>query len=78
MPIIHVRVAFRADYRDDPTNIAMFRTSVEQTLRLLDVHRLVIAGVAPHSVAEGTVRGTPTAASTLGSLPTHARRRSTR
>jgi biuret amidohydrolase len=97
-PIVHVRVAFRADYRDCPTNMPIFRrvvelgavrehawgsaffeplaphdsplefvvthtrvsafagTSLEQTLRLLDVHRLVIAGVATHSVVEGTVR----------------------
>jgi biuret amidohydrolase len=97
-PIFHVRVAFRADYRDCPTNMPIFRrvvelgavrehtwgaeffeplapidssqefvvthmrisafagTSLAQTLRMLDVNRLVIAGVATHSVVEGTVR----------------------
>ena len=97
-PIVHVRVAFRADYRDCPTNMPIFRrvielgavregawgsaffeplapldspyefvvthtrisafagTSLEQTLRMLGVQRLVTSGVATHSVVEGTVR----------------------
>ena len=97
-PIVHVRVAFRADYGDCPTNMPIFRrvvelgavrdnewgsaffeplapldapqefvvthtrisafagTSLEQTLRLLGVQRVVVAGVATHSVVEGTVR----------------------
>ncbi|RYY98323.1 MAG: cysteine hydrolase [Comamonadaceae bacterium] len=97
-PIVHVRVAFRPDYADCPTNMPIFRrvvelgavrenawgadffeplaplasqrefvvthtrisafagTSLEQILHMLDVRRLVVAGVATHSVVEGTVR----------------------
>lgn len=39
------------------TRISAFAgTSVEQTLRMLDVTRLLVSGVATHSVVEGTVR----------------------
>jgi biuret amidohydrolase len=39
------------------TRISAFAgTSVEQTLRMLDVRRLIVAGVATHSVVENTVR----------------------
>ncbi|HEB3530089.1 TPA: cysteine hydrolase [Burkholderia cenocepacia] len=39
------------------TRISAFAgTSVEQTLRMLDVQRLIVAGVATHSVVENTVR----------------------
>lgn len=39
------------------TRISAFAgTSLEQTLRMLDVQRLIVAGVATHSVVENTVR----------------------
>lgn len=97
-PIVHVRIAFRPDYADCPSNTPIFRqtmalgavkdgtwgsdffpalapqasetefvithqrisgfagTPLEQTLRLLGTEHLLIAGVATHSVVEGTVR----------------------
>lgn len=97
-PIVHVRIAFRADYADLARNTPIFRktaeigavregewgaaffdalaplpdtrefvvkhtrisayygTDLEPLLRLLDARRLVIAGVATHSVVESTVR----------------------
>lgn len=39
------------------TRISAFAgTALEQTLRMLDAQRLLVAGVATHSVVEGTVR----------------------
>ncbi|NCE89432.1 cysteine hydrolase family protein [Pseudomonas sp. L13] len=98
LPILHVRIAFRPDYADCPSNTPIFRrtvelgavrngewgaefmaalapqpserefvmthtrisafkgTAVEQTLRMLGVQHLIVAGVATHSVVENTVR----------------------
>lgn len=66
LPIVHVRIAFRPDYADLLPNCDIFRnvasigafygTPLEETLRLLGARRLVVAGVATHSVVEGTVR----------------------
>lgn len=99
LPIVHVRIAFRADYADLVANGAIFKavvasgavvagtwgsgfldrlapdsanarevvvthkrisafqgTPVQELLRGWGVERLVVAGVATHSVVEGTVR----------------------
>lgn len=46
-----------AEFVFSHTRISAFAgTALEQTLRLLGVQRLLVAGVATHSVVEGTVR----------------------
>lgn len=97
-PIMHVRIAYREDYSDCPTNTPIARktaelgaviegkwgseflaelapqpgprefvfthkrisafagTALEQTLHMLKVDRLLVGGVATHSVVEGSVR----------------------
>lgn len=98
LPLAHVRIAFRPDYADCPTNTPIFRrtvelgavkdgewgsefltglepktqngefifthqrisafagTSLDLILRELDIRRVIVAGVATHSVVEHTVR----------------------
>jgi nicotinamidase-related amidase len=99
IPIVHVRVSYRADHSDLPTNAPIFRnvaaigaviegswgagffdglaplegdprefvvrhnrinafydSQLEAVLRAIGTRRLVIAGVATHSVVESTVR----------------------